>query len=101
MKVGLTMDMRNVTGRPWREYWEDYLWFICEAESMGFDYVGIQEHFFTDDGYGPSIPIFITMLAERRQFAWAHISTCCRYIMPQRWPKRQRFSTIFRMVGLR
>jgi alkanesulfonate monooxygenase SsuD/methylene tetrahydromethanopterin reductase-like flavin-dependent oxidoreductase (luciferase family) len=36
-----------------------------QAEAMGFDYLSIQEHFFTDDGYAPSVPIFLTALIER------------------------------------
>ncbi|MFG1945876.1 LLM class flavin-dependent oxidoreductase [Nonomuraea sp. NPDC048826] len=65
MHVGFTMDMRNPLGRPWRDHWEDCLHLMCEAEAMGFDYVMVQEHFFQPDGYAPSVPIFLTMLAER------------------------------------
>ena len=69
---------------------------------MGFDYVGIQEHFFTDDGYGPSIPIFITMLAERTKTIrlGSYI-----YVLPLHHAatlaQETAGSTIFRMVGLR
>lgn len=69
MKVGFTMDFRNPTGRPWREHWEDCLWLMCEAESMGFDYLMVQEHFFTKDGYAPSIPVFLSQLATRTKQA--------------------------------
>ncbi|HTY49875.1 MAG TPA: LLM class flavin-dependent oxidoreductase [Steroidobacteraceae bacterium] len=65
VKVGFTMDFRNVANRPWREYWEDCLWLMREAEALGFDYVMTQEHFFTADGYAPSVPIFLALLAER------------------------------------
>lgn len=65
LKVGFTMDFRNVTNRPWREYWEDCLWLMCEAEALGFDYVMVQEHFFTADGYAPSVPVFLALLAQR------------------------------------
>lgn len=36
---------------------------------MGFDCVLIQEHFFTHDGYGPSVPTFLALLAERTRTA--------------------------------
>lgn len=65
MEVGLTMNFRNVLNQPWREFWEDSLWIMTEAEAMGFDYLGIQEHFFMPDGYSPSVPVFLTLLAER------------------------------------
>jgi len=69
MRVGLTLDFRNAANcrRPWREFWEDGLWLLAESEAMGFDAVWIQEHFFTDDGYAPSVPVFLTLLAERTQ----------------------------------
>ncbi len=69
MKVGFTLDFRNVRGEPWRSFWEDRLWLLTEAEAMGFDYLLIQEHFFTSDGYGPSVPAFLTLLAERTRSA--------------------------------
>lgn len=65
MDVGFTMDFRNPKGEPWRAFWEDRLWLMQQAEAMGFDYLSIQEHFFTDDGYAPSVPIFLTALIER------------------------------------
>jgi alkanesulfonate monooxygenase SsuD/methylene tetrahydromethanopterin reductase-like flavin-dependent oxidoreductase (luciferase family) len=69
MDVSLTLDFRNPTRRPWRELWEDNLWLMREAEAMGFSQLFVQEHFFTSDGYGPSVPIFLTALAERTQTA--------------------------------
>ena len=63
------MDFRNPFHRPWREFWEDCLWLMCEAEEMGFDYLMVQEHFFTRDGYAPSIPIFLSQLATRTKRA--------------------------------
>jgi alkanesulfonate monooxygenase SsuD/methylene tetrahydromethanopterin reductase-like flavin-dependent oxidoreductase (luciferase family) len=67
MRVGLTLDFRNSPRRrrPWREFWEDGLWLLCEAEVLGFDSVLVQEHFFTEDGYAPSAPVFLALLAER------------------------------------
>jgi alkanesulfonate monooxygenase SsuD/methylene tetrahydromethanopterin reductase-like flavin-dependent oxidoreductase (luciferase family) len=69
MDVGLTLDFRNppFRRRPWRELWEDGLWLLTEAEALGFDYVLVQEHFFTDDGYAPSMPVFLALLAERTE----------------------------------
>ena len=69
MKIGFTMDFRNVNGEPWRDFWEDRLWLMIEAEAMGFDYLLVQEHFFLPDGYGPSVPIFLALLAERTKTA--------------------------------
>ena len=65
MHVGFTIDFRNPLGEPWKKLWEDRLWLFQEAESMGFDYVLVQEHFFTRDGYAPSIPVFLALLTER------------------------------------
>ena len=67
MQVALTLDFRNAPERrrPWKEFWEDGLWLLTEAEALGFDQVMVQEHFFQEDGYGPSVPIFLTLLAER------------------------------------
>jgi len=69
MKLGFTMDFRNPLGRPWRQHWEDCLWLMCEAEAMGFDYLMVQEHFFTRDGYAPSVPVFLSQLATRTSCA--------------------------------
>jgi alkanesulfonate monooxygenase SsuD/methylene tetrahydromethanopterin reductase-like flavin-dependent oxidoreductase (luciferase family) len=38
---------------------------MLQAEAMGFDYLLVQEHFFTADGYGASVPVFLALLAER------------------------------------
>lgn len=65
MKVAFTMDFRNPKGEPWPQFWEDRLWLMQQAEAMGFDQLLIQEHFFTHDGYAPSVPIFLTALIER------------------------------------
>jgi len=65
MKVAFTMDFRNPKGEPWPQFWEDRLWLMEQAEAMGFDQLLIQEHFFTHDGYAPSVPIFLTALIHR------------------------------------
>lgn len=79
MRVGFTLDFRNPLKRPWRELWEDNLWLMCEAEAMGFDSLLVQEHFFTSDGYGPSVPVFLSQLATRTKSA--RISSYI-YILP-------------------
>ena len=85
MKVAFTLDFRNAPQRrrPWREFWEDNLWLMGEAEAMGFDTLQVQEHFFTDDGYGPSMPVFLSVLADRtsRVRLMAYI-----YVLPLRNP---------------
>ena len=87
MQVGFTLDFRNAPDRrrPWKEFWEDGLWLMGEAEAMGFDALLIQEHFFTEDGYAPSMPIFLTLLAERTRRAriGAYL-----YILPLQNPAR-------------
>lgn len=65
MKVGFTMDFRNVANEPWGPFWQDRLWLFEQAEAMGFDYLMVQEHYFTADAYAPSVPIFLTALIER------------------------------------
>jgi alkanesulfonate monooxygenase SsuD/methylene tetrahydromethanopterin reductase-like flavin-dependent oxidoreductase (luciferase family) len=67
LRVGLTLDFRNPPRwrRPWRELWEDGLWLLGQAEPLGFDSVHAQEHFFQPDGYAPSMPVFLALLAER------------------------------------
>lgn len=65
MHVGFTMDFRNSENEPWARFWEDRMWLFQQAEAMGFDYLSVQEHFFTRDAYGPSLPVFQTLLAER------------------------------------
>jgi alkanesulfonate monooxygenase SsuD/methylene tetrahydromethanopterin reductase-like flavin-dependent oxidoreductase (luciferase family) len=69
LQVALTLDLRNAPERrrPWKEFWEDGLWLLAEAEAMGFDSVMVQQHFFQPDGYGPSMPVLLTLLAERTQ----------------------------------
>jgi hypothetical protein len=37
MRVGFTMDFRNPLGQAWSDFWQDRLWLMTEAESMGFD----------------------------------------------------------------
>lgn len=71
MRVGLTLEMRQSPERPqpWTELWEDCLWLFEQAEQLGFDSLLVQEHFFTDDGYGPSMPIFLSALATRTHSA--------------------------------
>ncbi len=67
MHVAFTMDFRNPDGEPWRQFFEDRLWLMTEAEKMGFDCLMVQEHFFQPDGYSPSVPIFLSALIERTE----------------------------------
>jgi alkanesulfonate monooxygenase SsuD/methylene tetrahydromethanopterin reductase-like flavin-dependent oxidoreductase (luciferase family) len=69
MKVGFTIDFRNPRGEPWRKFWEDRLWLFQQAEAMGFDYLMVQEHFFCADGYAPSLPVFLALLAQQTRTA--------------------------------
>jgi alkanesulfonate monooxygenase SsuD/methylene tetrahydromethanopterin reductase-like flavin-dependent oxidoreductase (luciferase family) len=69
MRIGFTIDFRNTNGEPWKRFWEDRLWLFGEAEEMGFDSLLVQEHFCTSDGYAPSVPIFLALLAERTKTA--------------------------------
>ena len=79
MQIGFTMDFRNPQGEAWGPFWEDRLWLMVEAEKMGFDYLLIQEHFFQEDGYAPSMAIFQTLLIERTKRARVGSYT---YILP-------------------
>lgn len=67
MRVGLTLEMRKSPHRDeaWADLWEDCLWMFEQGEQLGFDSLLVQEHFFTDDGYGPSMPIFLSALIPR------------------------------------
>jgi alkanesulfonate monooxygenase SsuD/methylene tetrahydromethanopterin reductase-like flavin-dependent oxidoreductase (luciferase family) len=83
--VGLTLDFRNppTRFRDWSSLWADNLWLLCEAEAMGFDRLLVQEHLFSDDGYAPSAPVFLTLLAERTR----HIRLGSYvYVLPLRNP---------------
>jgi len=79
MQVAFSMDFRNPLGKPWKQHWEDCLFLFTEAEAMGFDALLIQEHFFCEDGYAPSVPVFLTALAERTSRARIGSYT---YILP-------------------
>jgi len=79
MHTAFTMDFRNTQREPWKQFWEDRLWLMVEAEAMGFDSLLIQEHFFQEDGYAPSVPVFLTALAERTSRARIGSYT---YILP-------------------
>lgn len=71
MRVGVTLEMRNSPNRwqTWNELWEDCLWYFTEAEALGIDNLLVQEHFFTDDGYAPSVPVLLSALIERTSTA--------------------------------
>lgn len=67
MRVGLTLEMRKSPHREeaWTQLWEDCLWTFEEAERLGFDSLLVQEHFFSEDGYAPSMPIFLSQVIAR------------------------------------
>jgi alkanesulfonate monooxygenase SsuD/methylene tetrahydromethanopterin reductase-like flavin-dependent oxidoreductase (luciferase family) len=67
VRVGLTLEMKASPYRKqsWTDLWEDCLWTFTEAERLGFDSLLVQEHFFSADGYGPSVPIFLSQLISR------------------------------------
>lgn len=78
MNVGYTMEVRRSPHHPqsWAELFGDCLWIYEEAEKLGFDSLLVQEHFFTPDGYGPSMPVLLATLIERTSNArlGSHIS---------------------------
>ncbi|WP_235735882.1 LLM class flavin-dependent oxidoreductase [Nocardioides alcanivorans] len=71
MRVGLTLEMKASPHRDqsWTDLWEDCLWTFEQAEELGFDSLLVQEHFFSEDGYAPSIPIFLSQLVSRTSTA--------------------------------
>ncbi len=71
MRVALTLEMRRSPHREetWQELWGDCLWMFEQAEQLGFDSLLVQEHFFTADGYGPSVPVFLSALASSTTIA--------------------------------
>lgn len=56
MYVGVAHEMSNPPSslRPWNTLWQDHLWFYCELEQLGIDFIGVEEHFFAPDGHGPA-----------------------------------------------
>lgn len=79
MHVGYASSLANpsIARRPWRELWEDHLWLFCEAEQLGFDFIGIEEHFFADDAHGPAPLVFAATAVQRtstiRIGSWASV----------------------------
>lgn len=70
MRASVTIEMRRYDRtQPWAALWDDCLWFLQECEQLGFDTLLIQEHFFTEDGYAPSMPVFLTALIDRTSTA--------------------------------
>ena len=67
MQVGITLTFQNPERwrRPWLEVWEEQIGWLIDAEAHGLDCAWIPEHFFTADGFGPSIPMILTVLIER------------------------------------
>jgi alkanesulfonate monooxygenase SsuD/methylene tetrahydromethanopterin reductase-like flavin-dependent oxidoreductase (luciferase family) len=71
MRVSLTLEIRHSPHHPqsWQELFEDCLWLFEEGEQLGFDSLLVQEHFFNEDGYAPSMPVFLASLIERTETA--------------------------------
>ncbi len=71
MRVGLTLEMKASPHRQqaWTELWEDCLWTFEQGERLGFDSLLVQEHFFSADGYAPSVPIFLNEVIRRTSTA--------------------------------
>ena len=59
--------MDGTTGqwrRPWVDVWNEQIDWFVEAEGYGLDCAWIPEHFFTNNGFGPSMPVILTLLAR-------------------------------------
>ena len=69
MRVGITLTFTNPPQwrRPWTEVWDEQIGWLIEAEGDGLDCAWIPEHFFTDNGFGPSMPMILTLLIERTE----------------------------------
>ena len=69
MRTGITLTFTNPPQwrRPWTEMWNEQVGWLVEAERDGLDCAWIPEHFFTDNGFGPSMPMILTLLIERTQ----------------------------------
>jgi len=70
LKFGIFYDFRNPPQwrRPYEKIYADILDQIAWAENLGFDYVWISEHHFTEDGYAPSLfPIAAAIAARTKK----------------------------------
>ena len=56
MRFDLSFDLRNPSwaGKPFYEYYADFLDLAAWADDAGFDRLSLSEHHFVEDGYLPS-----------------------------------------------
>ena len=64
---GLSVDYRNPPqwARPWPELFAEMGDLVELAEGLGFEYVWLPEHHFSDDGYAPSPLVLAAALSQR------------------------------------
>jgi alkanesulfonate monooxygenase SsuD/methylene tetrahydromethanopterin reductase-like flavin-dependent oxidoreductase (luciferase family) len=67
MRFGVAHEMSRPpeSSRAWREVWDDELWFLCELEQLGYDHIGVEEHFFAPDAHGPAPIAMASALIQR------------------------------------
>lgn len=67
MKFGIWYHLRNPEAwrQPPEQLYRQTLGQIVKAESLGFDSVWVSEHHFTEDGYLPSLLLFLAAAAAR------------------------------------
>jgi probable F420-dependent oxidoreductase len=67
MQFGLWYDFRNPPRweRPWAQLYGQLLDQIAYAEELGYDYIWLSEHHFSDDGYLPSLLTMAAAIAAR------------------------------------
>jgi alkanesulfonate monooxygenase SsuD/methylene tetrahydromethanopterin reductase-like flavin-dependent oxidoreductase (luciferase family) len=65
-RFGLSVDFRNPTRwpRPFEELFPETVSTIAAVEEMGFDYVWLGEHHFSEDGYAPSPLVTANAIAQ-------------------------------------
>jgi alkanesulfonate monooxygenase SsuD/methylene tetrahydromethanopterin reductase-like flavin-dependent oxidoreductase (luciferase family) len=66
-QFGLSVDYRNPPqwAQPWPHYFAEMGDLVALAERLGFDYVWLPEHHFSDDGYAPSPLVLAAALSQR------------------------------------
>lgn len=67
MQFGLWYDFRNPPQwqRPWPQLYGELLDQIVYAEGLGYDYIWLSEHHFSEDGYLPSLLPMAAAIAAR------------------------------------
>src|SRR4051794_31632544 len=67
MKFGLFYEWPNPSGRDWKELFDEGVEQIRYSEEMGFDFVLIAEHHFTNYGNSPAPMLQAAHIAERTE----------------------------------